>query len=224
MKKNLFLFFFSLSSVIFSQTGTEGVSISSSPIAPHPSAILDVQSQNKGVLITRMFYADREAINDPAPGLLIYQLDNTPGFYYFDGVWKCLSCCSNSPAIDWRTLTASDIQHNCFSIVSSLPYGGEALKVSNVDNIITLKGWFTINCTTPTNGVGYPSVISSGYAQEPGSSITYNTNGLRINNDLVDQTMIQIIGFGNNGISSIQMGPNVASGSYIYIDISYPAQ
>ena len=32
--------------------------------------------------------SDRDLITSPATGLLIYQTDNTPGFYYFNGtVW-----------------------------------------------------------------------------------------------------------------------------------------
>ena len=39
-----------------------------------------------------MTESQKNAIATPATGLLIYQTDNTPGFYYFDGsVWKSIS-------------------------------------------------------------------------------------------------------------------------------------
>jgi len=46
------------------------------------SAILDASSSSKGVLIPRMSLEQRNNIISPATGLLIYQTDNTPGFYF----------------------------------------------------------------------------------------------------------------------------------------------
>ncbi len=62
---------------------------------PDPSAILDVKvtgPTKKGVLIPRMTEAERNSISSPAPGLLIYQTDNNPGFYFYNGTsWVRLS-------------------------------------------------------------------------------------------------------------------------------------
>lgn len=56
------------------------------------SAMLDVSSTNKGLLTPRMTLAQRNAISSPATGLLIYQTDNTPGFYYYNGTsWTAMS-------------------------------------------------------------------------------------------------------------------------------------
>ncbi|MBW7839565.1 MAG: FG-GAP repeat protein, partial [Chitinophagaceae bacterium] len=52
---------------------------------PDASAKLDVTSTDKGMLVPRMTEAQRNAISAPATGLLIYQTDNTPGFYYYNG-------------------------------------------------------------------------------------------------------------------------------------------
>ncbi len=46
-------------------------------------AILDLESDDKGIMIPRLTAANRPAT--PNTGLLIYQVDNTPGFYYYDG-------------------------------------------------------------------------------------------------------------------------------------------
>ena len=54
-----------------------------------PSAQLEVKSTNKGLLTPRMNEAQKNAINNPAAGLLVYQTDGTSGFYYYDGsAWK----------------------------------------------------------------------------------------------------------------------------------------
>ena len=58
-------------------------------IQPDPSAQLDIVSSDKGLLIPRMDLAGRNGILNPATGLLIYQTDNTAGFYYFNGtIWS----------------------------------------------------------------------------------------------------------------------------------------
>jgi len=60
----------------------QGVAINETGASPDPSAMLDVSSTSKGLLVPRMTIAQRNAIVLPKPGLLIFQTDATPGFYY----------------------------------------------------------------------------------------------------------------------------------------------
>jgi len=62
------------------------VAISDSATDPDASAMLDVTSTDKGVLIPRMTAIQRDAIESPATGLLIYNTDDA-AFDYFDGDW-----------------------------------------------------------------------------------------------------------------------------------------
>lgn len=64
------------------RTGSVGIGANNTPAA---SAILDVNSTSKGFLPPRMTQSQRDLISAPAAGLLIYQTDNTPGFYYYNG-------------------------------------------------------------------------------------------------------------------------------------------
>ena len=50
---------------------------------PHPSALLELEATNMGILIPR---TDTNLITNPATGLLIFQNADTQ-FYYFDGTW-----------------------------------------------------------------------------------------------------------------------------------------
>gem|GEM_PF-2883128 len=69
-----------------------GVGINNTNAAPDMSAMLDVSATDKGLLAPRMTMAQRDAIATPATGLLIFQTDNTPGFYYYDGTaWTAVS-------------------------------------------------------------------------------------------------------------------------------------
>ncbi|PMD98815.1 hypothetical protein BWI97_03100 [Siphonobacter sp. BAB-5405] len=55
---------------------------------PDPSAALDITSTDKGLLIPRVTLADRPGSPGkaaPTLGLMVFQTDNDPGFYVYDG-------------------------------------------------------------------------------------------------------------------------------------------
>lgn len=60
-----------------------GVTINTFNAEAHPSAILDIDNDKLGILIPRITEENRPS--NPATGLLIYQINTNPGFYYFDG-------------------------------------------------------------------------------------------------------------------------------------------
>ncbi|MBK8522052.1 MAG: hypothetical protein IPL54_14685 [Chitinophagaceae bacterium] len=75
----------------------QSFSINTDGSSANASAILDVKSTAKGMLIPRMTMINRNAIAAPATGLLIYQTDNTPGFYYYNGsVWVSVTTSTNN--------------------------------------------------------------------------------------------------------------------------------
>ncbi|MCF8366551.1 MAG: DUF1566 domain-containing protein [Bacteroidales bacterium] len=91
MKRTLLLFATLLLLGIQSYAQT-GVAINNTGNDPDTSAMLDVSSTTKGLLIPRMTEAQRTAIALPAKGLLVYQNDGIEGFYYYDGsAWTNLS-------------------------------------------------------------------------------------------------------------------------------------
>jgi hypothetical protein len=107
---------------------------------PDTSAILDVKSSALGLLIPRMIESQRDLISGPATGLIIYQTDQTPGFYYYNGsAWQRLI---TEDEDDW-TKSGNDI-YNANSgdvgIGTSSPteklhvYNGEILVETNPGN------------------------------------------------------------------------------------------
>lgn len=50
---------------------SQGVGINAGGNPPHPSAMLDISGNNSGVLINRMTESERDAISNPAEGLLV---------------------------------------------------------------------------------------------------------------------------------------------------------
>jgi hypothetical protein len=89
--KTLYTFLFlCLSFPAMAQVGINNVGA-----APHASAMLDISSTNRGLLVPRMTMAQRNAIVTPATGLMVFQTDNTPGYFYNAGtpaapVWSML--------------------------------------------------------------------------------------------------------------------------------------
>jgi hypothetical protein len=86
---SLFVFFFTR---VLAQSG---VAINESGGSAASSAMLDVQSNSKGVLIPRMNTAQRTTISNPANGLLVFDTD-TESFWFFGSGWTELINSSNA--------------------------------------------------------------------------------------------------------------------------------
>jgi len=82
MRKTILLSLFLLSAIV---ALPQGVSINETGAPPDPSAILDMSSDERGVLVPRMTQSQRNLITLPQAGLLIFQTDVMPGFYYNTG-------------------------------------------------------------------------------------------------------------------------------------------
>lgn len=54
---------------------------------PDPSAALDVVSTSQGFLLPTLTSSQRVAIANPAAGLLVFQSDGQPGFYYYNSTY-----------------------------------------------------------------------------------------------------------------------------------------
>jgi hypothetical protein len=99
-----FVFLLFITQSVFSQ-----VLISSGSGTPNESAMLEIRSNEKGLLIPRLTTAQRNAISNPRNGLLVY--DRIEGKFYLYGMsqkgsmgWIDLS----TPAEIWET-NASDV-------------------------------------------------------------------------------------------------------------------
>jgi hypothetical protein len=114
---------------------------------PDASAKLEVSSTQQGILITRMSQLQRNSILNPAAGLLIYQTDATPGFYYNAGT-------SVNP--NWLQMipnpSNTDFNVNNFSITNLVApiNSSDAANKGYVDNAIAALG-----------GSGMPTMVSS---------------------------------------------------------------
>ena len=71
------------------------------------SSVLQIESTTQGVLFPKMTSEQRDLITTPQTGLLIFQIDNSPGFYFYDGTaWVALDTSNgtSSGGSDSKTL------------------------------------------------------------------------------------------------------------------------
>ncbi len=86
MKQLLFILF--LVNTCAASFAQQGVAINTDGTSPNASAMLDVKSTSRGILVPRMTSAQRAAIVTPARGLMVY--DNTSNtFWFYNGsAWQ----------------------------------------------------------------------------------------------------------------------------------------
>ncbi len=88
LKSRISTFFILFFLTIVSFNATAQVAVNSSGENPDGSAMLDIKSTSKGMLIPRMNSTNRTAISSPANGLIVYDTD-TKSFWYYDSTgWK----------------------------------------------------------------------------------------------------------------------------------------
>ncbi len=72
-----------LVAVLFLVTTFSRAQVGIGTVTPDESAQLEIQSTEKGLLIPRMSAAQRDAINEPAEGLIVFVTDSNPGLYFY---------------------------------------------------------------------------------------------------------------------------------------------
>ena len=73
--KHILVLILCLFCISFLSAQNSGVGINSSGNSPDASAMLDIQSTDKGLLIPRMTSTQRIGINNPAEGLMVFDTD-----------------------------------------------------------------------------------------------------------------------------------------------------
>ena len=101
------------------------VGINTDNSEPAPSAMLDIGSTNKGLLIPRMDSTARKNIALPADGLLVYDNSTTTYWYYDNNQWNEIRNGSNVISyLDFTdTLPDDDLDLSCSTEVEELTLG-----------------------------------------------------------------------------------------------------
>ncbi|HET6993253.1 MAG TPA: hypothetical protein VFJ43_18100 [Bacteroidia bacterium] len=132
----------------------QNVGINSTGAAPNSSAMLDVSSTTSGFLLPTMTDVQKNAIGSPATGLLVYQTNTQPGFWYFDGT-------------QWVYLTMNSLYNNKYQdvgtagVVTSVV--GTWVPLPGLSRTITLTGNAKVTIYTD-GGVQTTSGVTSGFS------------------------------------------------------------
>lgn len=133
---------------VLAQTSNVGIGTTT----PAASSLLELQSTNKGLLIPRMTYAQRNAITSPSTGLLIFQTDSiaprTPAtFYYYTGTqwipfltfttgWDLYGNTGTNPAVNFLGTTDSvDWELKTNSTERMHVYAGGNVRLTNSNGV-----------------------------------------------------------------------------------------
>jgi trimeric autotransporter adhesin len=209
MKKLFILLFLAIGFNIQAQ-----VAVNTDGAPANPSAMLDVSSGIRGILIPRMTQAQRSAIGSPANGLLIYQTDNTPGFYYNSGTSGSPVWTKVGTGIGWSITGNSGT--NSSNFIGTTDNGPLTFKVNNQLSgkmeSATSNTSFGIN-TLLSNSTGN---FNTAIGRNALSSI-YNTNGNTAvgANALSDNSGEENTAVGQNALTTNIDGDwNTAAGTY----------
>lgn len=193
MKTKLFLlFFFAINSVIFSQ-----IKVGNNPSIINPNSILELESTNKALVITRMSEAQMNAMT-PLKGALVFNT-NANCVFLFDGLlWQNL--CNSNIKVTTNEIAPTDNNVGDFWINDS---------ENNLTSIWDGSNWVSID-NNPRRGNGPPNA-STAINPLAGDVYVDNTTGYIYAFDGANWVNSNIIPTANNGLlidsdNTIQLG------------------
>jgi len=157
LKSIIFIAFIAVNLTAFAQVGIN-------TNTPEASAALDVTSTEGGILIPRLTETQRDAIASPATGLMIFQTDETTGFYFYDGgAWAQLEGPAGADGLTTSvngvsqvdgaiTLTTTDIPEGTnIYYTEALVSANSAVAANTAKPGVTSEQATTISNTSGTN-------------------------------------------------------------------------
>jgi hypothetical protein len=179
-------------------SGSQSLAINTTGAAANTSALLDVSSSSKGILIPRMTTLQRTAIVAPATGLQVYDTDLNLLFYYNGSTWASVATGAN-----YWTSSGGNIYNNTgtnVGIGSITP--GDKLEVNGN---IRFSNTGTLLAAPSTSGSAYSITVRAGDPYVPVGGSGGSVNILATNNMPSGGS-----GYGNLGPSG---NINITSGS-----------
>lgn len=203
------------------------------------SAMLDVVSTTKGVLVPRMTQTERDAITLPATGLLIYQTDGTSGFYFNAGIpaapdWKIISTGGlTTPVSIANGGTGQTTSNNALNALLPAQTAELFLKSDGTNTSfsqIDISNTSQITGSLPIDNGGVPTGGSGGqYLRIVGTTPTWQTvsvgginsiqsgTGISVDNSDVNNPVVSVAGLtpdaGGTGIYSYAVGDIIYASS-----------
>lgn len=243
MRKNVFHSMMISAALTVCYVSVQAQNVGIGTTTPAYSAALDINSTDKGLLIPRLTAAQKLAIDTPVNGLLIYQTDAAPGFYFYNGTgWTNISNGSAffivnpiSNDIAYRDmpgsygknflLNADSINYDIIGPPGSpqpkqffIPGKQGAFRAGTVTN----SNWNSDSIGNASFAVGYNSKATATYSTVAGyNSVASGNAAIAIGYNSTASGMYAVA-IGNNntatGVSATAFGQyNTASGNYALV-------
>ena len=145
---------FLIFTIQLSNVSNAQIAINEDGSSPDASAMLEVSSSSKGILIPRLTEAERDEIANPVQGLLIYNTDDDCFNYYTGTAWY--KDCG-------RTLTADATTLEAQNIGGTDNEKGQSISIDTEGNIVisgSFEGTFTIGDSTFTSAGGRDAFLA----------------------------------------------------------------
>jgi hypothetical protein len=215
MKKVFFLSFLIVNSLWVT---AQSQSVSIGTTTPDASAILDLSSPEKGLLIPRMTMSKRDAIASPAKGLIVYVIDDG-SFYIYNGAWRRLTPADEIWSIKGNSGTDTSIHFIGTKDISPIMF-----RVNNVTRMqLDSFGRLKLNSPNDNIFIGYETALNNtgvenqftgfkaGYSNTNGSRNYFS--GYRSGYNNVAGNYNQFIGY-NTGFSNTSGSGNLFAGPF----------
>lgn len=213
MKKEIL--FFSLFSLINTKIYSQ-VKVGDNPNNINPSAVLEIESSNKGFLPPRVALTgtnDLTTVSTPANGLLVYNTSNAgitpnnviPGFYYFNGsVWVSI---------------VNQTINGISSSGSSIKLGGPIIESTNISNLTD-----TSYLSFDGNGTNIFKIDTSTFSVDAiNNRVGIGTNSPKVTLDVIGQIKavenVEITRYNSGGANPASLTLKKSQSSLTGIDL-----
>ena len=165
-----------------SNTNAQNTAITDDSLyTPEPSAMLDVKSINKGVLLPRLTTAQRNLVSNPAIGLLIFDTDEKCFYFYNGTAWENVSSGITNDVIgktDPDKVYLKDVNYN-FGIGTTTPTNKLEVK-ADANNGIDQAIFNVVNNTGDTIFAVYPQGVRINVYDDPTSKAVSKKGGFAV--------------------------------------------
>lgn len=156
----------------------QGVGINTTGAPADTSAILDLSSTTRGLLLPRLTAAQRAAIALPATGLVVFQTDGTPGMYWNAGTpaapsWKLVGEAGAGGGGQWST-SGSNIYYSAGHVAVGTTPNQFRFAVQDTGNVFRVQADSPGGVMVSMGGFGQVQVDAPGI---PGGRLALLDNG-----------------------------------------------
>lgn len=190
--------------IFLNNTSAQSVAINTDGSTADASAILDVKSTGKGMLIPRLTTVQRTAISTPATGLLVFDTDTNAFWFYNGTAWTKLEASGKNWSVTGNSGTTAGT-----NFIGSTDARDVVFKTGNTERMRLLSAPNTKNII---------ATISSGDLEVNGVTVGHGPSGIPGNTALGYQTMYGATGgnfntaIGGSALSSNKGDNNTATG------------